>query len=226
MRRLLAVVLVVLNSLMVASLLSRPADAYNASTFYTREWAVNREVHWGFDSSAQGTDWRNQLRDGFNRWSNLVDGRGPQFVNDLPAGDMGAMNSPCNGPNAVFENPNLSEVRSAIGYTPRCVQDGLMTGFEMQIEPFPELDGTSYPMWISDAAIPANRTDLESLATHEAGHATGWFGHVQEVDQSNCNDPQRPTMCSGQPIGTVFMRSLEPEDFDTIRDAYDDNVQP
>lgn len=62
--------------------------------------------------------------------------------------------------------------------------------------------------WYTGTGSPSpTQTDLQSLLTHELGHAVAIL-HTN----APCTGTSRPTMCSGQPVGTNYMRSLETDD--------------
>lgn len=71
-----------------------------------------------------------------------------------------------------------------------------------------------------------HRMDLWSVATHEFGHATGWFGHFMQRDQRVCGDPVRSssrsyqTMCSRIAVGTERVRTLAAHDMHTFTANY------
>jgi hypothetical protein len=75
-----------------------------------------------------------------------------------------------------------------------------------------------------NAAGAAN--DLQSTATHEFGHATGWVPHYDDYKHpavgADCNQlsPNRETMCLFQTPGTAWGRTLGPHDKHTFRWEY------
>lgn len=66
--------------------------------------------------------------------------------------------------------------------------------------------------WYTGTGSPgATENDLQSLLTHELGHTLA----ILHTDAS-CTGTSRPTMCSGQPVGTNYMRSLETDDMGAL----------
>lgn len=78
--------------------------------------------------------------------------------------------------------------------------------------------------WYADTGTPSsNQWDFRSVATHEMGHVTGFYGHFSSTS-STCTGDSEPanTMCPGQSyfVGTTFLRSLETHDEHTFLGAY------
>ena len=61
--------------------------------------------------------------------------------------------------------------------------------------------------WDWGGGLQSNEYDIESTATHELGHVLG-------IDHTNlsCSNSDRPTMCSQQPSGNTWFRSLQNDD--------------
>lgn len=81
------------------------------------------------------------------------------------------------------------------------------------------------PWHFSSSYPPATSWDLQSLVTHEVGHATGFLGHfaVPSADTCNQNDATYyATMCDYDPLtkGTTKMRTLQDHDIHTLTNAY------
>jgi hypothetical protein len=78
--------------------------------------------------------------------------------------------------------------------------------------------------WHTDTtAVPSNKLDAESVANHEFGHATGFFGPYQNGHFDNnaavCADPEQ-TMCPYLNYGEQSYRVLESHDQHTFDGAY------
>lgn len=70
--------------------------------------------------------------------------------------------------------------------------------------------------WYTGTGTPGStQIDLQSLLTHELGHALAIL-HTN----ASCTGTSRPTMCSGQPAGTNYMRSLESDDQGALNYLY------
>lgn len=75
--------------------------------------------------------------------------------------------------------------------------------------------------------VPASRTDVRSTATHEFGHATGWYLHLdegssvgREPDICQKGNRYRQTMCSYIYTGQGSLRSLGKHDKGPFSTAY------
>ena len=90
------------------------------------------------------------------------------------------------------------------------------------LEVYPAANG-SVGWYQGSGGAPANRWDLRSIATHEAGHTTGWHGHFS--GSPTCALPLSgayETMCEGSlsVLGTEWIRTLGTHDLHTYEDAY------
>jgi hypothetical protein len=107
-------------------------------------------------------------------------------------------------------------------------------------------DGQPYMPWAFDIVfnsgyrwysgrgkdVPPRRYDLQSTATHEFGHATGWLPHFNRAGGSydplpgnkvcGINNPDRFTMCGGGVIANSVRRTPEKHDRHTFG-AYPDD---
>lgn len=74
--------------------------------------------------------------------------------------------------------------------------------------------------WPSNStAISPNSMDLESVVTHEMGHAWGWFG--AHLTGAPCQPgPNRHTMCADLIRGTTGQRTPQPGDYLPVLRAY------
>lgn len=226
MRRIAITILVTLNVFLTVTFATSSSFAHSADVFYAHRWDLDSTVHYKIDSGVP-TGWRDQIRDGFQEWSDRVGGRAPKFAfNNVE--NLTNPYTPCNGANAVFaRNLDADGLTGALGYTPGCrLSGGRYTGFSMVLDTDPS-GGGAIGWYLGDDVVPDNRWDLQSIATHEAGHATGFYGHF-DAGQPICQGPDRETMCAGssEPIGTKYLRTLEAHDRHTIQAAYPDNPCP
>lgn len=108
--------------------------------------------------------------------------------------------------------------RQAIGLTLGCEgSSGNIVSFEMGIDK----RGTAYYYTGADpGAIPEDKYDIQSLATHEFGHGLG----IDHLDAGGgCpNTDMAATMClaNGVGFGETFTRTLEDHDRHTITPLY------
>lgn len=81
--------------------------------------------------------------------------------------------------------------------------------------------------------MPTDVYDMQSTATHEFGHATGFVRHFNEPLDENTPDEwsaqrarcgarssKRETMCPGGDTGKAYERTLGPHDFHTFQSVY------
>lgn len=81
--------------------------------------------------------------------------------------------------------------------------------------------------WYAGRGDPPNdAADAQSVATHEFGHATGWFAHYDDGQTTStpvCPKPlnnSQHTMCKSHQAGSAWWRGLEPHDRHTFEGAY------
>lgn len=186
-----------------------PLDAQRdtPTRFYKHRWQFDTRVHLRIDDGVPRR-WRPTVRRTFRPWNNRADGNAPKFVfNGIR--QLEHPFTPCVGPNAIFR-ANLP--RGYLGYTPSCVHPGdeQVTGVTMV------LDRRHFS---TGSQLPRRRYDLLSVSRHEAGHATGWFGHFRRKSK-RCDGRKRPTMCPAIPAGTKYFRTLRRADKLEIDRAY------
>ncbi len=77
------------------------------------------------------------------------------------------------------------------------------------------------------AGEAGSKQDLQSVMTHEFGHATGWGAHYDGPNHiprgtARCGrtDSNRETMCASNTSGVPWGRTLGPHDKHTFRRAY------
>lgn len=200
-----------------SSLTFLPLDAALAhNDFYAgHRWDNATNVNYYFRNSFP-TDYRPRIRDGFAQWNDTPnDGLDePDFIH---AGEEtgGDWNEPCNSAfNGIYYLELDSVSSSALGVVYRCVvSGGRVIRFSMSFD-------EQRPWYSGTGETPAGSYDLWSMASHEAGHATGWGGHLAEDGQYCPNDPSRHTMCPTLYPGTERQRHLEVHDYHTFEGAY------
>lgn len=77
------------------------------------------------------------------------------------------------------------------------------------------------PWYFGDNEVPDGRVDLEAVATHEFGHATGFFDHFNDGSDECPNGPAMHTMCRSYRLDAqAAWRSLEGHDIHTLLNTY------
>jgi len=221
--------LAALAALSLPLTLSSPATAHDAAVFYPDRWPTNRTVHYSIHEDVPlSGGFRNSLASGLARWSDLAGGNGPEFIRDAVSGGINNFYACDNAYGGrLFVAENLASYlgypsESVLGFTQPCIIDGVWTKFQITFEKTAEASGASG--WNTDDTAPGpNQWDLQSIATHEAGHATGFVGHFSAA--AYCPSPAdatTQTMCAGDPSqkGTSMVRSLEDHDLHTLDNAY------
>jgi hypothetical protein len=83
-------------------------------------------------------------------------------------------------------------------------------------------DETWWPF--NNGPVPATHVDMESISTHEWGHAFGmkhWNGPPNPQDATVCPAGNQHTMCSGfNPNGSTVLRTPEAHDLHEMDQAY------
>jgi hypothetical protein len=80
------------------------------------------------------------------------------------------------------------------------------------------------PFYTGTGTPGEKQIDLQSIATHEWGHATGWgssggTNHFPE-GWDVCTMSPKHTMCPSIPEGKDYWRTLEEHDRDTFNNVY------
>jgi hypothetical protein len=206
-------------------------------------------VEFRFHTSVPKGRWRARISNGAQEW-NRYDRR---LVFAPPAsGEPSATTEPKFACPALSDTPRPSIVfRSAqaafaANFTCMKKSDGRPFYFRMFFDP-------TFKWWTdpnNNRKIPFDRYDVQSAATHEFGHATGWGPHYDDNpddpegpkvfksycriyrDQTNPNDrvngtrrqdnifTGQQTMCSRMASGGVHLRTLGSHDRGTFRNAY------
>jgi hypothetical protein len=225
-RTMLAVVAPTMLLLMVAE----SAMAHAASDYYSlHEWKASHHtglnVTWRFGPGFPTDAKRDRVKESFAKWNNL--GQQMKFEQlaeadysyDLPCADT-------QGYNGVLWRDLAQGVAAEAR---KCDHDGGDYAAPYPIHNFWiafNNDGSINWHGGADAsAIGNNELDLEGVATHEIGHATGWHGHFYEVTEPNCQNPDtQPTMCPGYAFGggfsSTYARTLEDHDKHTFDNNY------
>jgi hypothetical protein len=97
---------------------------------------------------------------------------------------------------------------TALAVTTGCLLNGTILNEQIIVD-------TDRPWHVLNSAPASNQYDLESVETHEFGHAMG-FQHMTD----SCSGSSSYTMCPFVPIGTAYRRTPTEHDIHTMWGAY------
>jgi hypothetical protein len=172
-------------------------------------------VRFTYGPSLPGGAWRDRVREASGNWAGL--GLPPRQFAASPAGTW--TSNPCTNLTRGLVNGihrrALDGPGGLLASTATCMRTDRPALVNVDIV----FDATEV-WWVSDSsAISPNTIDLESVATHEMGHAWGWLG--PHLSGSVCSPgPRRHTMCGSAPRGSVGLRSVERGDKNPVALAY------
>jgi hypothetical protein len=195
------------------------------SGWYPSAWPDNTTEPYKFDGGIP-TEWRDAIRAGLGNFSDRASGVGPEFTPDGVATNPNDLDACNNAFSKVYAATNLQDDAGLLGLTNTCVvnphgQGAIITKFQITLEAYPDNE-----YWYFGAGDPGRRWDLESIVTHEAGHATGFVGHFTHREQpQDCPIPRTAaaaTMCGGADgvKGTTWIRTLEELDRSALTHTY------
>lgn len=194
-------------------LMAVPSDAHPASSFYRERWVNNKNVPYSFTPGAVPTsEWRARTVAAAGTWTAL--GEPMKFVN---VADSPRNFSPSRCPRTYQKNGIHRRAYDGVGgvlaRTFLCTRNGQLWSFQLSFD--------KGDRWYTGTGSPAaNQADLQSVAAHELGHATGFAGHFSLSSALCADNATQHTMCAGHRVGTNRQRTLEEHDVDTFRDAY------
>jgi hypothetical protein len=197
-----------------------PAQAHTWSSHFTNgRWPVNATVNYGVNTGFPTGEWRSRLLDGKNQWNNATNSGEPSFYwglqDDINHGTAG---NPCgiSGWNtaAVFWNDLDYIGGSILGATRLCNVSGTIANFTI------EFDNDRSNWYTGTGDNPSSNHDAWSVATHEFGHAFGFWEHITESDGACPDSSSRATMCPSIYTGTERQRTLIDHDIHTFDAAH------
>lgn len=204
-----------------AFLYGAPAGAHTSSTYYfgANKWLGGTNISYYFHTSLPDTaDWRNSVRFGDDQWDAVGGTNEPDFLAQTvsPSGYLCSGGGIGNTRSAIHYGA-LDGVGNAIGLTTTCILAGGSTASAFRII------FDSAETWYSGSGnAPATSFDARSVATHEFGHATGFYGHFP-ADSTDClsgGASTDQTMCSALTRGEEHFRTLGVHDTHTFDGAY------
>lgn len=189
-------------------MLAAPSDAHTG--LYRERWVANKIVPYGFTPSAAA--WKTRVNAGANTWSAL--GEPMRFTNSLPDFPSNFRPGVCSRTyqrNGIHRKA-IDGTGGTLARTYLCTSGGALHSFQLVFD--------RGDRWYTGTGAPArNQADLQSVATHEFGHATGFAGHFSGSALCS-NDASFHTMCAGHVVGTNRQRTLEEHDKHTFGAAY------
>jgi hypothetical protein len=220
---------------------TRGAEAHTAS-FYPWWYAVGiDDVPVYFDSGFPGGRYRNRVVDGARQWTNVGRRmyfkvhRSPSIKSDADKPGDTAEAGYCPTPErdgrrvGMIHWSAIDGPGGTFGQTGMCWKGEPGTksvkSFRIYLdrsEPWYSGTGDSQVRYHRSGRVE-NRLDLWSVATHELGHATGWYGHW-DGRAAFCSLASEPgtfrTMCPGYLPGYERQRTLSGADKHVFRSQY------
>jgi hypothetical protein len=196
--------------------LAVPLRAHPQGDFYENKWIRDRSVDWMFTDTFPSNAWRDRVNDADGPWNAV--GTSMHFVKQPEVNDFNALNCPSSyQKNGIHIGPidGTPINDNTLARTYRCIFSGTNEWYSFQIKfdvEEPWYTGASTPP-------PAFAFDLQAVATHEFGHATGFTGHFGG-GSSYCTETPKQTMCPTLAKGKAYPRSLETHDKHTFQNAY------
>ena len=194
-------------------LLAAPSGAHTPGSFYNKRWISNKNVPYAFTTSGRpSSEWRSRVNAAAGTWNTL--GEPMRFNNVADTGDFEPKTCPSsyqrNGVHRrAFDGPGGTLARTYLCWT----SNGELYSFQLVFD--------SNDNWYTGTGLPGrNQADLQSVATHELGHATGFAGHFASSAAICNNTSGQHTMCAAHRAGTNRQRSLELHDKHTFQRAY------
>jgi predicted Zn-dependent protease len=186
------------------------AWAHDAATFYPNTWSPPT-VTYHFTPSVP-TEWQASVDFGADQWSN-VNGSTFDYVHGTDVADFDPTVCNTSGVNGIHRGA-IDGASGTLGVTRTCFSTSTHHFIAMQV-----LFDSAENFNVGSGNPSGSQPDLESVATHELGHATGFSGHFTEPALCAFNSSQQ-TMCSTHLSGSTWQRSLADHDQHTFAAAY------
>jgi Matrixin len=179
----------------------------------THTWQSS-SIHFMYGPSLPGGGYRDRAREASANWAGV--GLPPRTFSSNAGPWTG---DPCvNRTRGLSNGIHLRRIDGA-GHTLAATHACIRTDRAIVVNVDIVIDA-SEAWWVSNStAISPNTMDLESVVTHEMGHAWGWFGG--HLSGGPCQPgPRRHTMCADLPRGVTGQRSPEVGDRNPVALAY------
>ncbi|GIH02640.1 hypothetical protein Rhe02_07070 [Rhizocola hellebori] len=199
-----------------------PASAHSPTSYFTAgKWPTSQVISYGINIGFPTGSWRSRLVEAKDQWNNSASTGEPKIywylADDVNHGSAG---DPCgiSGFNtaAIFWNDLDYLGSNWVAATRLCPQTLNSTIYNFTIE----FDSTRSNWYSGNADNPGGNVDFWSVATHEFGHALGFWEHIPESDGACPDDSTRATMCPSTYLGTERQRTVSPHDVHTFDAAY------
>jgi len=200
------------------------ASAHAWDAFHNHgRWPNNSNITYYFRDVFPAGEARSAVVAGFNAWNYAAltsDTDEPDFFNGGQTSTFGSWNTPCSNSINIIYWYNLDAYfgTGAVGAGMVCPYWPSGGGNTSSVNTRFTLAIDNDRNWFTGSGTQGNRLDMQSTATHEAGHITGWVGHFND-GSSECASPIH-TMCPYADPGTTYARSLELHDYHTFNAAY------
>lgn len=206
------------------------ANAHNEAVFYDAWWhPADIPVTWSFDDDfpdASPALRRDRVRDSFDTWQSA-----PGVLTFDRKADIAGSSDGCQpAGKSVVLWPLMDGEGGVLAETRVCTyvgQPNRLKSFWIRV------DRSENWYFQTSTPPPSNKVDLQAVATHEVGHATGWgFANAQDhmgENQGVLIQPEYTNRCENTPIETMcpfigfgegFWRSLETHDLHTFDNRY------
>lgn len=240
----------VIGALAAIALQAAPAQATHmlerSRSFYPNVWPVPTVEEFAYDVGVPGGAFRDRIDAGAQAWN----GVSPNFgFRSSRGSSVSGMTENCpsrtdSTTKSVVFYINIdgrgTKEKNIIGRAGACLNNdtGLLDAFRMRFdrgETAVDCQGKTISRWYTGASGKVGsycapdgkryaKTDLQSAAAHEFGHATGFVGHYdsKKNPKSYCafTNKDRQTMCFAQMDGQARDRTLGSIDKHIFRDIY------